>query len=404
MGNWGNTLDRWYHRAAVVVWPRSQAFANRAETSPGWALDEITAMAAAGDAAAARDAAASLAPFWDGAVRGLIPVTAESELAAGLLGKALGTADAVTDAPAAASLLQPFRVESLEQAHAGPLATLAGAYGQRWTADLLRSWFGDGKQAWEYGVDLKRSRWVADRLPGLCRALRAIGGDAGATARLLLDLSWAWLGSEIDAALVLPSPSRRDRQLDELGKPLVAVLTSVSALGAAPLHDTISGHIRKQGEAVTVLELSALRAAATSLEGGSPEGGLPGGTGFAGLGADCAARLRGRLAVAPRAAGEWSIELPAGGCSCELCATLGTFLADPRRRTFEWPLAEPRRKHIHSRIDKAELPVTHVTRRQGRPFTLVLTKIDALFTGEQSARQAAETDLEWLTDCWNIPG
>jgi len=47
MGNWGNTLDRWYHRAAVVVWPRSQAFANRAETSPGWALDEITTMAAA---------------------------------------------------------------------------------------------------------------------------------------------------------------------------------------------------------------------------------------------------------------------------------------------------------------------------------------------------------------------
>jgi hypothetical protein len=34
MGNWGNTLDRWYHRAAIVIWPREQAFANRAETSP----------------------------------------------------------------------------------------------------------------------------------------------------------------------------------------------------------------------------------------------------------------------------------------------------------------------------------------------------------------------------------
>jgi hypothetical protein len=34
MGNWGNTLDRWYHRAAVIIWPRGQAFANRAETSP----------------------------------------------------------------------------------------------------------------------------------------------------------------------------------------------------------------------------------------------------------------------------------------------------------------------------------------------------------------------------------
>ena len=47
MGNWGNTLDRWYHRAAVVVWPRAQAFANRAETSPSWALDQLAAMAAA---------------------------------------------------------------------------------------------------------------------------------------------------------------------------------------------------------------------------------------------------------------------------------------------------------------------------------------------------------------------
>ncbi len=398
MGNWGNTLDRWYHRAAVVVWPRAQAFANRAETAPGWALDEITTMAAAGDAAAAREAVASLARFWDGAVRGLTSAAAGHGPAAGLLGKALRTSDAVAAAPTAPSLLRPFGVESLTEEHAGQLATVATDYGQDWTADLLRTWFGDGKRPWQYGVGLERSHWVADRLPGLCRALRAMGGGAETTAQLLLDLSWAWLGSEIDAALALPSPSFRDRQLDELGKPLAAVLTSVSALEAAPLRDIVSGHIRKQGDAVTVLELSALRAVAAS-----PEGGLPGDTGFAGLAADCAARLRGRLAVAPRAPDDWSIALPAGACSCELCATLGTFLADPRRRTFEWPLAEPRRKHIHGRIDNAELPVTHVTRRLGRPFTLVLTKTDALFTGEHSARNAAQTDLEWLTDRWNIP-
>jgi predicted 2-oxoglutarate/Fe(II)-dependent dioxygenase YbiX len=36
MGNYGNTLDRWYRRAALVVWPRDQAFANRAQASrPG---------------------------------------------------------------------------------------------------------------------------------------------------------------------------------------------------------------------------------------------------------------------------------------------------------------------------------------------------------------------------------
>jgi hypothetical protein len=68
MGNWGNTLDRWYHRAAVVVWPREQAFANRAETSPAWALDELAAMVSAGDVPGAQAAAATLAPFWNAAL------------------------------------------------------------------------------------------------------------------------------------------------------------------------------------------------------------------------------------------------------------------------------------------------------------------------------------------------
>jgi hypothetical protein len=30
MGNWGNTVDRWYHRAAVVLWPRERTFVIRA--------------------------------------------------------------------------------------------------------------------------------------------------------------------------------------------------------------------------------------------------------------------------------------------------------------------------------------------------------------------------------------
>lgn len=82
------------------------------------------------------------------------------------------------------------------------------------------------------------------------------------------------------------------------------------------------------------------------------------------------------------------------GCSCELCETLGVFLGDRTRRSFEWPLAEPRRRHIHSRIDMAELPVHHQTRRSGRPYTLVLTKTNALFARE--TRERDQTDLAWL--------
>ena len=77
------------------------------------------------------------------------------------------------------------------------------------------------------------------------------------------------------------------------------------------------------------------------------------------------------------------------------------FLEDNNRRAFECPLAKERRQHVHSRIDAADLSVTHETRRQGRPYTLVLHKTDALLAREQEARARDEPDLEWLAAEWN---
>src|SRR5260221_7064393 len=49
MRNYGNTMDRWYRRDAVVVWPLERAFAARAEASAPWALPHGRARAHAGD-------------------------------------------------------------------------------------------------------------------------------------------------------------------------------------------------------------------------------------------------------------------------------------------------------------------------------------------------------------------
>ena len=393
MGNWGNTLDRWYHRAAVVVWPRDQAFANRAETSPAWALDELAAMASAGDVSGAQGAAATLAPFWDGTLRTRTPE--ERGRISGLFGKALLAADAVADAATAAMLLRPFRVENLTGACVDSFGKIAGGYGQQWTAELLRTWFGGDQPAWAYGGGQERPQWVADWLPGLCEGLHAAHSVGTVAAQQLLDLAWEWTGKDIGTGLASSSPSYRDKKLSDLGKPLASVLTAAATIGAASTRDTVSGYIRQQGDAVTALEMSALRAAAEL-----PPDGTHGDAGFGGLAADCAARLRARLARPQRASGDWSIELPAGGCACDLCDTLRVFLENPNRRAFEWPLAQQRRQHVHSRIDAAELPVSHVTRRQGRPYTLVLNKTDALFAREREAWARDQADLEWLAAEW----
>ena len=394
MGNWGNTLDRWYHRAAVIVWPSDRAFANRAETSPAWALDELAEMVSAGDVSGAQTAAATLASFWDVAVRAR--TGDERGGGADLFGKALRAADDVADAKTAAMLLHPFCVENLTAAHVGSFGKIAGQYGQQWTARLLQTWFGGAQPTWAYGTGQDRTQWVADQLPGLCAGLHAPASAGVVAAQQLLDLAWEWTGKVIGIALALPSPSYRDTRLSDLGKPLAAVLAAAAAIEAASTRDTACRYVRKQVDMVTALEVSTLRAAILHRNG------IRGDTGFGDLAADCAERLRVRLARPQRAPGDWSIELPAG-CTCELCEALRAFLSDNSRRTFEWPLAKQRRQHVHSRIDTAELPVSHLTRRQGRPYTLVLNKTDALFTQEREARTRDESDLEWLEAKW-VPG
>ncbi|MDX5565474.1 hypothetical protein PYK79_22275 [Streptomyces sp. ID05-04B] len=59
---------------------------------------------------------------------------------------------------------------------------------------------------------------------------------------------------------------------------------------------------------------------------------------------------------------------------------------------------------MHSGIATAELPVGHQTRRQGRPYTLVLTKTEELFSRERAIRRRAGADLTWLASAWNLSG
>ncbi|HEX9542311.1 MAG TPA: hypothetical protein VGA04_29655, partial [Streptosporangiaceae bacterium] len=107
MGNYGNTLDRWYRRAAVVVWPLDRAFAARAEAGSQGALSELHIRIEAGDVAGARAGAQSLAPFWK-----------KIGSQAGLLDTALQVAAGLGAAETAAMLLEPFRVETVTPEHA----------------------------------------------------------------------------------------------------------------------------------------------------------------------------------------------------------------------------------------------------------------------------------------------
>jgi len=392
MGNYGNTMDRWYRRAAVVVWPRARSFAIRAEISPLQALEEVvaTVRAARGtgrDQAriAALAAVVTLAPFWDGLVR--------SQDQTGLLPKALRVASVLDDADTAVVLLRPFQVETLRRSHVKALTKVAGRYGQAWAGELVRTWFGDPR--WPYRaltVGEDRTQW-ARRMPELAQALGAEGETGVAVGRDLLGGTWEYLAAQIDVWLRHGRPSYLRTHLAPLGELLAGLLQAAGILDAVDLRDAILAHLSRHPDAILHCTLRALRTAASPTPDVRERSAVPD------LAADCAARLRARLARPARAADDWSVDAPEG-CTCDLCAELGAFLRDPHRITLDWPLAEKRRQHVHQRIQDAELPVTHQTRREGRPFVLVLTKSPDLFAHEQNARAQAQADLDWITATW----
>lgn len=361
MGNYGNTVDRWYRRAAVVVWPRDRAFAARAEAGSQWALHELRDRIDAGDLVGARAAAESLEPFWNRTA----PRTE-------LFGAALDVAAGLGTAGTAAMLLEPFRVETLTQEHADGLAAVAGRYGRTWIRDVIDGWF---ERERHRGSD--RHEWV-EGLPGLCAALHAVGRPE--VARLLTAGTWHWLDDELRTWTATARSEIRRPQLEKLSSPLTRLLEAADDA----LREEITAALRGYGDTALECLMPALRSAASRSAAGFDE-----------IARDCASRLAAILARPRREDDDWSIAWT--GCRCELCDTLGTFLGSRSRRTLEWPLAKDGRRHVHTQIDSAGLPVRHQTRRQGRPYTLVLTKTDELFTRARTARHTAETDLAWLT-------
>lgn len=381
-GNYGNTMDRWYRRAALLVWPRRLAFAQRCDVAPATAVRELLARLAEGDGAQVRLDLAGVLPSWADIVP--VPFGASREAQSErdeLLTLTMMLAAQLHDAETAGRLLAPFRIEQVRPQAMAPLDALAQRYGGPWVRQLLHSWATDARGVHPRGAD---DEWLAE-LPDLIQAAPHRSGPAGE----VLTLAWARLRQRIEDRAAAPSTSAASEALADLGRFVAALLEAATECGANRLRDEVlSGCRRAELVDLGVVALDTARAWSEPLRQAA-EIGL--------LREFVLAGLQERVDAPSRAADDWSLQVEAA-CGCELCATLDAFLADPGQRQLDWPLAKQGRQHIHYRIDRAELPVSHVTRRTGRPFTLVLMKTHAVFDRETWAREQARADLARLRD------
>ena len=379
MGNYGNTLDRWYRRAAVALWPRKRAFSIRGRGDPSWAIGKI-----------ARRLSGKALEDGRGLVRTLLPVWGHAATARGakqLLSRTIKVAGQLADPQLAAGLLQPLSPADLSRTSVSQLAGLTEAYGFNWSRTLFEHWYERDRR---YGFSGDSSGF--DLLIEACTALHASGGEAGHDlATWLVAEEWALIEKAIEQGLKDPWKPQAQRRLAELGVPVTRIVRATAVGLAEDRRNALVRYLAAQEpRALMPLLVSILRACREQI---APRELRP--LGLGALVEHCIAALAETAAEPVREPDDWSIDSPMV-CDCELCDALGRFLSNRERKSIEWPLAKDRRRHVHGQIDGYELPVSHVTRRVGRPFKLVLAKQEALFTREARRRAELERDLAWL--------
>ncbi len=102
--------------------------------------------------------------------------------------------------------------------------------------------------------------------------------------------------------------------------------------------------------------------------------------------------LQSRTKSAPRKPTDWRRESKLS-CNCADCKRLSEFLADPTQPEARFPLAKQRRQHLHGIIDRNQCDCTHSTLRVGSPQVLVCKKTTASY---ERACKTYEQDLKHL--------
>jgi 2OG-Fe(II) oxygenase superfamily len=359
MGNYGNTVDKWYHRAAIILWPKDTDILSRFEIMPTTVLQKISKQLK-DDFATGR---ANLKKVLSRLENYQIKEPKDSRL---LFEMALRSADPQV----ASKVLYNLGLESILVTTLTSMKPLLETYGEAWFIDQLKSWSKKGHYARSRVGDLEE---LVTQLHPSFKNLTA------------------WLVSYQREGIF-----EADRQREKSGlKELMAreedhIKAVTELLRSAVFHpqeaDAMINHILKHQDIYLPISTAKLLLELKSIEISDNLRQC--------LASSAKVRLS-EIISRQRAANDWSIRtLPP--CKCKDCKILKDFLSNSSAQSHVWPLAKDRRQHIHQIIDGSALPVTHVTHREGSPHKLVLKKTEELFSLDKLEKKAAKNAMEAL--------
>lgn len=443
-GNEGATFERFYHRAALVIWPREAFVDVLLQAGPRAAVPylerRVAALAVdanpgderAGVLAEARRVVAAwesggrrvdvlAGDDWDEDHADVVDDLDDDEPLLEFIDDADDALDDEDgfDEHVDADGLDENGAEMRTPAHARTrLVTVLAALGdaallERFVAGPVTTAY-DGREAavLAAAVPLLGAKRSTALLSQLVR--RHAGAAPRGCVALLRELVQAeharrpkgraaWL-REIAAVLVdalseLGRESRPRRTAREVDASLLADLLDVLALLGAPrlraaaCTAVIENVTAFEPQAVIVPALGRLAESGRAIDGDSEA---------ERLWRHAAHALLERSEHPPAPPRDWRQDV-ALGCDCADCRELAAFAADPVERVRRLPLREDRRRHLHEQIRRRGLDMTHETERKGRPFTLVCTKTRWSFERRVEAHARDVAALEMLAGLVDEP-
>jgi len=340
MGNYGNTLDRWYHRAAIVLWQKELDLVNL------FICDKTEALRIVGETLSknieqGQKAARELLPYWPDKIhRFLDPVVV------------LDVANRLKDQELAFEFVKTAGIGALREKNLLSFSTLLESYGENWFIPILDFW--------------RRNREWDDEDSIMDELKPLVSQFAEKHKKISHWILKDQLSLLVQSDLEQEKHSNRREIREKLSKrfKVVEIILKVSQFAGAEIHSKLVDHVLQRKNLYPEVELANLFSRLDEVA-------------YSKALFQLEARVKKQMA-APRKEGDWSIRDSVPD-NCSDCDHLRKFLGSSSAHQLVWPLAKDRRQHIHQIIDAMDIPVTHETIRKGSPHKLVLKKTPELF-------------------------
>lgn len=369
MGNWGNTMDSWYHRAALVLWRKSDSLYFEFDFDPDQALQRLHTEF--------DDIQANNPGLLDALLPKITRLCEQSTAQIPLL--VISTIEKAGPHKFSYEIAEYLIPQLLTPINIPKLKRIIGVLGEIWLKDAL--------------VKPNQPAYVSYSDP-IFRALPKIAAiEAFAPETAAIMLQQALDSFEKQAKEANHSTPSRQQACRE------AILQKASNLfKALALSSKNNSALAKR--ICQTLQMNVLLFRSLDLAGFltriDSEDLLR--TAFADqlkvFKEAVIARLKSDLATFPKV-GDWAIQA-LSTCNCADCKILNSFIRSSDTNTATLPLSKGRRQHLHQQITSLAIPVSHETVRTGSPFKLVLKKLPILHHERSKDLDALQENLTQL--------